>query len=1170
MTSGAHDGSTVNTFSGDARDVLLARDIHGDVHLGAAPRRSRGILTHRERLAGLSRRNTNLTADRLAFVPPGDHPADPARLFAALRGRFDDRGVVLVGPAGAGKTRTCLEVAALAEAQGWRVLHLLAGEYSVEQVADAVLDGTSPALVLIDYLSDCRGLDYSDLRTWLVPTARARGVEVAVLATARPGWMLLDAADPVHAEFDVVPLRTDPAHLGAVCAALLDLEARTALAVYPRDRVERICGGRPVIAMLVAREVEELARAGKPLVAPSRAGLAGWLPGRLREDGLVVPRRKRWSDRVEPDVDVQVAAAVVAACPQPREALERIAAGVPGAPGDARRYVDALLRMGWLEDDEPNLAVVHDVVVDELLEQVLLTDDGDRVRRTVADALLAPAATDARTAGRYALNLARLVRDLAAGDRADELAAFCADWLRDHAEPVGRALLADAEAGGFALGTLLDGAPWARPALERWAELVGPWLDRYGRMPQARHVYFKALHLAPADRVADLTDGAVGWLVEHGGRVGARFVLTVLLTKVDPGPHADAVVATALDWVRRHWRRVDAQYVLTGLLGRVGPGLGTTVAVEHARRWVVAHRARDDARYVLCALLDKRHDLGRAAREVIDLALDWLTDHRGPETAMVLSALLRRTDRAVPGALAWLRRHGTPPTAQYLLEPLLTERALDPAQADEVVRLALLWVLDNPDRFAGGFLLGAVLDGRPLGEHAETAPTVALAWLPRHAAEPVAGNVLLRLVERAEPVVLPEAARTWLDVHHESHTAGPLLAALLPRPGSGALLDHGVAWLVDNRKSTWTNAVAAALLGRPDLGGHTDTVTAHALRRLVVQGDQPAAAGLRTALGVTGSDLDAALAWLDDHAHVPAAEVLLRHLLLCADPGEHADRLVARALEWLTHHGTTPEAGPLLDAVLPRTTGAVVDTALAWLAGHRLPGRSAILRSLLAHPDLGDRRAAAVDLAVARLAEEEDALREPHLPLLKAVLKVPGLDEGAYAAVVRWLDTHDTATGAAQVLSLVVDRDDLGAHAGAVAARALAWVRANPGHATAYVVLSKLLTRPEAGAWTAGAVACACEWAAEHGSTPKGRFVVGRLLERPDLGPLAPVAVAHGLRWLELHGTYPKAWFVLLPLLRVPGRHLGAVTGHARAWLAATDNDPAMRAEVEALLAEAG
>ncbi|PPK66820.1 hypothetical protein V5P93_004858 [Actinokineospora auranticolor] len=1167
-----------HTLVGNPRVVVQAQSISGGIHYRGDPG-GRGVLTHQERLARLSGLR-DLTPDRLAFVGPGDdHPSHPARLFAALRGRADDRGVVLVGPAGAGKTRTCLEVAALAEQQGWRALHVLGGEQSVEQIVDAVLADSAPALVVIDYLSECRGLDHTDLRGWLIPAARAQGVRVAVLATARPGWMLLDDADPVHLEFETVELRADHEHLDAIRAAILDLEAPTACRLYTREWVERVCGRRPVIAMLVAREIEARARSGARPEDDPRRDLAGWLLSRLWEDGLVLPRPKRAFDRVEPDVGLQVAAAMVAACPQPREALERVAEGVLGdtetAGDDARQYVDTLLRMRWIEEDGPTLAVVHDIVVDQLLEQTMLSGPGDRVRRGVATAILAPAVDDARTMGRYATNLARLVRELGAKGRADDLAGFCGEWLADNAAAIGQTLLADTESGGYTLGTLLGGAPWATAALAGWPSLIGPWLAEHGRTAQARHLYFKGLAVASADRAAHLSDGAVLWLREHGARAGAGFVLSALLAKADLGAHSDAVVGTALDWVRRHWRRVDAQYVLTGVLGRRQDDLDAAVAVEHARRWLGEHGDRDDSRYVLNALLT-RDDLGLATKEIIGCGLDWLARHRGPEGAMVLSVLLRRTDSAVPTGLEWLGAHGALPNAQYVLEQLLTARRLDGAQAEAVVRHGLLWLLDNLDRFAGGFLLQALLDGRDLGAHTGDTLDLAVVWLGRHGAERVAGAVLGRLVGRDDlggrGQAVAAAAREWLGAHHESHTAGPLIACLLRRPDAGGVLAHGVAWLTANRKHPRSGSIAVALLRRPDLGGHRDTVTAHALRWLVGHRDHPAAPDMRVALGFPDrsgcGDLAGAVAWVGGHADVPATEVPLRHLLLHEDLGSDESTVVAHALAWLSANGLHPDAAALIDAILPRTTGtAAIEVALAWLAEHRLPGRALILRSLLTHPDLGARAPAAVALAVDWLGEEEDFLREPHLVVLKCLLDRPDLPARAHAAAVTWLDDHDGTSSTAQVLNLLVDRPDLGVWAEPVTVRSLAWVRANPGHAGASAVLSKLLTRPDLGPWAAHAMAYACTWIADSGHATRARFVIGRLLARPDLGPLAVRAVDQALRWLDHNEVYPKAWFVLIPLLDLPGAHRAAARAHARAWLAATTNDPGRRADIETRLA---
>ena len=127
-----------------------------------------GILTHREEVAGLSGLRRNLLGEFLPFVPPGGQDeTHPDQLFSQLSGMDSAGGVLLVGAAGAGKTRTCFEVADRAATDGWAVLHVTPGEplVSTDQLGDAIGTAGGKVLVIIDYLNDCQGLDLLALRS---------------------------------------------------------------------------------------------------------------------------------------------------------------------------------------------------------------------------------------------------------------------------------------------------------------------------------------------------------------------------------------------------------------------------------------------------------------------------------------------------------------------------------------------------------------------------------------------------------------------------------------------------------------------------------------------------------------------------------------------------------------------------------------------------------------------------------------------------------------------------------------------------------------------------------------------------------------------------------------------------------------------------------------------
>lgn len=125
--------------------------------------------TFMERLAGF--RNF-LRNERLRFVPPEEtDPFHPSRLLEYLSARAGEGGVLLVGGGGVGKTRTAIETANLAEAMGWRVLHVLPGEPGVtaEELADVVLAGDGPTLVILDYVDQMPRMDWAVCWGWSMP-----------------------------------------------------------------------------------------------------------------------------------------------------------------------------------------------------------------------------------------------------------------------------------------------------------------------------------------------------------------------------------------------------------------------------------------------------------------------------------------------------------------------------------------------------------------------------------------------------------------------------------------------------------------------------------------------------------------------------------------------------------------------------------------------------------------------------------------------------------------------------------------------------------------------------------------------------------------------------------------------------------------------------------------
>jgi len=785
------------TSSADASNIVLAFDQPGfrealaadglwavpvQVSGASAGLRLAPVLEHSQALASLVGMRRNLTDERLPFVSPGqDHASNPANLLRRLQDRANDRGAVLVGPAGSGKSRTCFEVAKLAELAGWRALHVVPGEplATNDHIAEAVFGGSKPAVLIIDYLNECRGIDLLDLRQRLLPEAKNRGIPVGVLASARPGWLLTAEGEHVRWTFDDVELRVDGEHTTAVRKNILAAEAPKALAELGDDRLAALCGARPIIAMLIAREIEHRVLAGslsKDVLGLRTGDLLGWLERRLEEDDLHTRRPRSALDIVEPGPLVKASAALTAACPQERSALEATAAYVLERHGldgwRAAQLVDVLLKMGWLEAEGKSLAVVHDLVTDQLLEQTLLQAPSARVNPSAAETILTPCLHDARTLGRFAVNLGRLLRDLDLDNRANSLNAFCDNWMRRHDRDVGRVLENDPDPGGYALGSVLDGPPWAATAIDCWSTLVGPWLSEHGPTRHARHVFYKGLRIVPHGAASDLIDGALDWLRKHSLLAEAGFVVGALLGRADLGDRAPAVVADAVRWLERPSLPSTARFVIKALLERSDLGGEASVVIGLAVRWLGQYWDTSSAGFVFGPLLE-RSDLDGEASVVIGLAVRWLGQYWDTSSAdFVFGPLLERSDLdgeasvVIAHAVNWLERYGDGAEADFVIKALLARTDLG-GKAAIVFTHAVNWLERYRDGAEADFVIKALLERTDLGGKAAIIIAFAVDWVTQHIGNPGVSFVLHRLFERPEFVEVPDellrAVDRWAD-----------------------------------------------------------------------------------------------------------------------------------------------------------------------------------------------------------------------------------------------------------------------------------------------------------------------------------------------------------------------------------------------------------------------
>ena len=377
---------------------------------------SSAILSHDEYIATLSGFREYMLSSKLPFVSPsaGDSTA-PDALFRTLSGDPDKPGILLVGAGGVGKTRTSLEVARLAEQAGWRSLHVMPDESEVtsEDLARVVLPGGQPTLLIFDYLDQMQWLDLGALRRSLIPRAEQRGIRLRLFGNSRPGWLRF--TNPGRDELlETVELRPKAQQLIGIVHSMIALVAPGCLRHFGQEQLARICGKRPIIALLIARELERRLIAGQGAtieLAGLRTGdLLYWLQRRLADDRMTVDVPTSPLEPARPPVAIVAAAAALVCAPNPAEALIRAAyaaAATRGEPCNAEHVVAALESLEWLEKQGPGLAAAHDVVADEVFDQVVR--EGAGIREAELEAVLSVCSVSAEMVGRLATALKRVV-----------------------------------------------------------------------------------------------------------------------------------------------------------------------------------------------------------------------------------------------------------------------------------------------------------------------------------------------------------------------------------------------------------------------------------------------------------------------------------------------------------------------------------------------------------------------------------------------------------------------------------------------------------------------------------------------------------------------------------------------------------------------------------------
>jgi len=678
-----------------------------------------------------------------------------------------------------------------------------------------------------------------------------------------------------------------------------------------------------------------------------------------------------------PDTTHLAFAVAVAATPQPRETVEQAVnqlletVGGPAGSHTGRRVVDTLISLGWLDDSDGRLIVVHDVVTDELLLQSLLPPPGWSVDVHSAASVFSALARQPRTFAVLTGHVRRLAADMEESGSSRRIAAlerFCGEWITTHADPLGRLLANAGRDGGQALLTLVTSRPWQGFDHAVWGRLVEPWLVR----AEADHIAqpFLTAALQSVDRVPScLVEASLGWLARRGDQTDTEHLLLALLDRPDLAPEAeDAAADRALAWIpsRPDWRHTPA--LLKRLLRMRHPDDRLGRVVEVVRDWLTPYRRFGVAPVVRVFL--QRADTGAAARqEIIDRMLTWLrTAYRtGSDMGPELCALLEHNGLPAPDrarlahcAMDWLEQQRTHPRSGRVLRSLLSEDGCPPDLRPRLITFAQRWATERSAGLPGRpSVIGALLsDGSAPGtvaslldqlaeqpdspsapaqlhslllhyqhlgsDQKRAAVTYAFAWLDGHPAHEECVGVLGPLLREPDLsfAQLRHAVQLGTTALLKRRDDNRLMAVLLSQleglaaEQAGAVADVSLEWLAYHGGKV-QRAVLAAFLTRPDLSVEQARRGIDiALDRLSTETPAKNRTMLSGVLRHPALDesrrsrtVDCALRWLSANGRLPKARLIIEDLLtLPALSADDRRIAICSAEDWLALHGNGNEA----------------------------------------------------------------------------------------------------------------------------------------------------------------------------------------------------------------------------------------------------------------------
>ena len=1092
---------------GSSEAVNTGREILGVVQELEAglrlARRSTAFAGHARYVDLLRRRRGGQTVDAQDFVPPDlTHPSHPDRIWDRLS-VGDGAAVLLKGAGGAGKTRLLLEVTTHADALGWQVIHVLdVGQPATDDdLIDLTLASERPVLIAMDYPNELDGVDLTQLEERLVPLARERGVPLALVGAARPGWL---ATRPALGPFEVVEICNTASYEQQVSQHLVRAIAPNAIAQVGADEILRLAGTRPMIATLIAREAERRALNESLLTASSgsmRSGrLTDWLRKRLDDDGYEAKRATRFADRSYASEALTVAASIACVLPNSLEVVNLHAAvaaraiGMPEPEQFARRTVVQLEAIGWVAQTDSGVVSVHDVVVDHLIEEIFEAD-AHNGNDSYGKAMLAGALQSLPSLHAMVGNLTRYVSDADGSSPAHPGPAqrHLATWVSQHATELENTLVHtdDLSLAARTLVAIRKSSVWAMAVAPHWESLVGRWLAAHPTGPETTLVLASLIRQTPLARREWMVKTVQAWLRDRGKTLDARSVVYALLRHSE-FHRSDWAIAAIREWLDHNGAHPDARAVV-GRLRRVRTPATRAWVVAAVLRWLGTNGQSPDSATVLSPWVHDGDNIDSAWLQ--DAVRSWLTANS--DSASGASLLSRAIERTKPDDRVWLL---------------------------PVVRT---WLSSNARNPGAAVILARLVEGRAVFGRA-VVDEIVQVWLNEHDTNPSARIVLESLLHRddlKDQAWVDSHARSWLDVHGKTLDAGIVLGELAGRSG---LRDRKWwskivrAWLRSNGTDIKASSLIVVLLGQ---GGTTDQALTFKITRR----------------------------WLGIHGTKHEARSVIINLIQRSDLG--GDEWAARAAElWL--EGKAPELSSravllsLLDRGGLDSHGWVLGVVHAWLEANRLlPDARPIICLLLRYDG-------PVSLPLEWLARVTTqwlvlhAARSDATYVVQAALEHQDLvgEEWVSDATARWLESHATERGAHAVLNVALEHDDL-TRTYWLAVSTETWLSTFARKAiAALVIISAIRSRNLIGlGWVERS---AKAWLSENSRHAFAAWIVHLLLPRHVLDGRAWI-LETTQAWLKENSQRPDARFVLLGLLSDPGAtHSGWSVDAARAWLA--------------------